>query len=248
MKVEHTIARFEKIQEEIMKKTKLHILAMSMLLCIGTTVYAAETKQGALFPQTVGMTGKVTSKEVNIRNHPDIQAKVIGKVSNQAIKVVGKNDEWYKVIIDDKEGWVYNQYVEVARKDLIPYTKVKGEEVVEYGMKFIGTPYVWGGNNLRAGVDCSGFTQQVFKAFDVDISRVSYMQATDGPEVGVNQLRTGDLLFFDTNGINRGNISHVGIYVGNGKFIHSESDRGVTISNLKSPYYDRNFVKAIRVL
>ena len=69
MKVEHTIARFEKIQEEIMKRTKLHILAMSMLLCMCTTVYAAETKQGALFPQTVGMTGKVTSKGVNIRNH-----------------------------------------------------------------------------------------------------------------------------------------------------------------------------------
>ncbi|MEG0712589.1 MAG: C40 family peptidase, partial [Niameybacter sp.] len=101
---------------------------------------------------------------------------------------------------------------------------------------------------LQHGVDCSGFTQQVFKAFDVDISRVSYMQATDGPEVTVPQLKTGDLLFFDTNGINKGNISHVGIYAGEGKFIHSESDRGVTVSNLASPYYDRNFVKAIRIL
>ncbi|MEG0318580.1 MAG: C40 family peptidase [Niameybacter sp.] len=221
---------------------------LCMLLSIATAVYAKETTGRTLFPQTVGLTGQVISKEVNIRNHPDIQAERMGKVSDRPVQVVGKNNEWYKVMIDGKEGWIYSSYVEVTHKELIPYAKVKGEEVVEYGMKFLGTPYVWGGTNLQHGVDCSGFTQQVFKAFDVDISRVSYMQATDGPEVTVPQLKTGDLLFFDTNGINKGNISHVGIYAGEGKFIHSESDRGVTVSNLASPYYDRNFVKAIRIL
>lgn len=231
-----------------MKRRKAYILAITIALCTGIKVYAKENTPPSLFPQIVGMTGKVTSEKVNIRNHPDIKATIINNVSNQSVKIVGKNDEWYKVMIDGEEGWIYSQYVEVARKDLIPYAKVKGEEVVEYGMQFIGTPYVWGGTNLNGGVDCSGFTQQVFKAFDVEISRVSYMQAKDGPEVGVSQLRTGDLIFFDTTGINNGKISHVGIYVGEGKFIHSESSRGVTVSNLASPYYDRNFVKAIRII
>nr|WP_307989885.1 NlpC/P60 family protein [uncultured Niameybacter sp.] len=231
-----------------MKRRKAYILAIGIALCTYTKVYAKETIPPSLFPQTVGMTGKVTSEQVNIRNHPDINAAIIEKVSEQPIQIVGKNDEWYKVTINGEEGWIYSQYVEVARRDLIPYAKVKGEEIVEYGMQFIGTPYVWGGTNLQGGVDCSGFTQQVFKAFDVEISRVSYMQAKDGPEVGVSQLRTGDLIFFDTTGVNNGRISHVGIYVGDGKFIHSESSRGVTVSNLASPYYDRNFVKAIRVL
>ncbi|MDY3368098.1 C40 family peptidase, partial [Zhenhengia yiwuensis] len=79
-------------------------------------------------------------------------------------------------------------------------------------------------------------------------SRVSYMQALDGKEVSKNELRTGDLIFFDTTGINNGQISHVGIYMGDDKFIHSESTRGVTVSNLSSGYYTRNYVKAIRVL
>ena len=72
--------------------------------------------------------------------------------------------------------------------------------------------------------------------------------ALDGEEVSKNELRTGDLIFFDTTGINNGQISHVGIYMGDDKFIHSESTRGVTVSNLSSGYYTRNYVKAIRVL
>lgn len=231
-----------------MKRSKAYILVILVALTTCAEVYAKETISPSLFPQTVGMTGKITSEKVNIRNYPDINATIIEKVNQQPIQIIGRNNEWYKVTIDGEEGWIYSQYVEVARKDLIPYAKVKGEEVVEFGMQFIGTPYVWGGTDLQDGVDCSGFTQQVFKAFDVEISRVSYMQAKDGEEVGESELRTGDLIFFDTTGVNNGNISHVGIYVGNGKFIHSESSRGVTISNLASPYYDRNFVKAIRVI
>lgn len=231
-----------------MKKVKMHILVIGILLCTFGNVYAADYKGQNLFPQSLGMSGEVKGEDVNIRNHPDVRAEVIQKVSQRPVQVVGKNNEWYKVMINGKEGWVYSQYVEVARADLIPYVKVKGEELVEYGLQFIGTPYVWGGENLENGVDCSGFTQQVFHAFDIDISRVSYMQAKDGQEVGKGELRTGDLIFFDTSGVNNGKISHVGIYMGQDKFIHSESSRGVTVSHLSSNYYTRNYVKAIRVI
>lgn len=231
-----------------MRKVKMHILVIGILLCTFGNVYAADSNGPNLFPKSLGMTGEVLGKDVNIRNHPSVQASVIRKVSHAPIQVVGKNNDWYKVMIDGKEGWVYNQYIEVARADLLPYSKVKGEELIEYGLQFVGTPYIWGGTNLKGGVDCSGFTQGIFEAFDIDISRVSYMQATDGKEVGKNELRTGDLIFFDTSGINNGNISHVGIYMGQDKFIHSESSRGVTVSSLSSTYYTRNYVKAIRVL
>ncbi len=231
-----------------MRTLKRHILVMGFILCTCVNVYAANSGSQSLFPKSLGMTGEIVGKNVNIRNHPDVHADVIEKVSHKPVQVVGKNHEWYKVLTQNGEGWVYNTYVDVQREELIPYAKVKGEELVEYGLQFLGTPYVWGGNNLTGGVDCSGFTQQVFGAFDIDISRVSYMQALDGEEVSKNELRTGDLIFFDTTGINNGQISHVGIYMGDGKFIHSESTRGVTVSNLSSGYYTRNYVKAIRVL
>lgn len=228
-----------------MRRVKMHILVIGILLCTFGNVYAADD---LLFPKSLGITGEVMGKDVNIRNHPNVHAPVIGKVSHAPIKVLGKNSDWYKVRVDGKEGWAYSKYIEVARADLLPYSKVKGEELIEYGLQFIGTPYVWGGTNLEGGVDCSGFTQKVFEAFDIDISRVSYMQASDGKEIKKGELRTGDLIFFDTSGVNNGNISHVGIYMGENQFIHSESSKGVTISNLSSNYYTRNYVKAIRVL
>lgn len=231
-----------------MRKLKRHILVIGLVLCTCLNVYAADSEGQNLFPKALGMTGEIQGEDVNIRNHPDVHADVIHKVSHRPIRVIGKNHEWYKVVTGEEEGWVYNQYVAVKHPDLIPYAKVKGEELIEYGLQFIGTPYVWGGNDLTDGVDCSGFTQQVFGAFDIDISRVSYMQATDGEEVSKNELRTGDLIFFDTTGINNGTISHVGIYIGEDKFIHSESSRGVTVSRLSSNYYTRNYVKAIRVI
>ena len=231
-----------------MRKLKMHMLIIGLVVCTYANVYAADHEGQNLFPKSLGMTGEIQGEDVHIRNHPDVHADVIYKVSHRPIQVIGKNHEWYKVMIEEEEGWVYNQYVEIEHADLIPYAKVKGEELIEYGLQFLGTPYVWGGNNLIGGVDCSGFTQQVFGAFDIDISRVSYMQAEDGEEISKDELRTGDLIFFDTTGINNGNISHVGIYMGDDKFIHSESSKGVTISHLSSNYYTRNYVKAIRVI
>lgn len=231
-----------------MKTLKKHILILSFIFCTCVNVYAANSKTYRLFPQALGVKGMIVGSRVNIRNHPDVYADIIEKASDAPIQVVGRNREWYKVLTKNGEGWVYKDYVEVSRKDLIPYAKVKGEEVIDYGLQFLGTPYVWGGNNLTGGVDCSGFTQQVFGAFDIDISRVSYMQALDGEEVSKNELRTGDLIFFDTTGVNNGQISHVGIYMGDDRFIHSESTKGVTVSRLSSGYYTRNYVKAIRVL
>jgi cell wall-associated NlpC family hydrolase len=74
------------------------------------------------------------------------------------------------------------------------------------------------------------------------------MQAEDGRTIPKSHLQTGDLVFFDTNGVNTGAISHVGIYVGENKFLHADSTHGVMISNLNSDYYTRNYVKSVRVL
>ncbi|WP_028560232.1 C40 family peptidase [Paenibacillus pinihumi] len=108
----------------------------------------------------------------------------------------------------------------------------------------IGTPYRYGGTTTK-GFDCSGFTSYVFNQFKLDLPRSSASQAQVGKKVAKDDLRAGDLVFFNTSG--KG-ISHVGIYVGDGKFAHSSSSKGVIISELKESYYVKRYVTARRVM
>lgn len=107
-----------------------------------------------------------------------------------------------------------------------------------------GTPYKFGGIST-VGFDCSGFTQYVFKKFGVSISRSSAAQYKMGTAVAKSKLQEGDLVFFNTFG--KG-VSHVGIYVGNGKFAHASSSKGITIDKLSNSYYQKRYVGAKRVL
>lgn len=115
------------------------------------------------------------------------------------------------------------------------------EEQVE---ELIGTPYKWAGASTK-GFDCSGFTSYVFKKFEIELSRTSASQAKEGTAVAKDKLRAGDLVFFNTNGKS---ISHVGIYLGDGEFVHSASNKGVIISKLSESYYVKRYVTARRIL
>ncbi len=215
-------------------------------LIMPTTVHAKATNSN-IFPSSVGMRGKVTTNHVNLRKNPGLSSQVIGHVSHADLMITGKYKGWYRVHYKNSDAWITQQYVSVPDATYVPEVPLLGEQIVEYGKKFLGTPYVWGGTNLSRGVDCSGFTQGIYKEFDININRTSYMQALNGRAVPKNNLQSGDLIFFDTNGVNRGNISHVGIYVGNGEFIHSDMTKGISIAKLNNPYYQRNYVKSIRV-
>jgi cell wall-associated NlpC family hydrolase len=92
--------------------------------------------------------------------------------------------------------------------------------VVSAARSAIGTPYVWGGNSLQSGVDCSGLIQQAFARAGMDIPRVSYQQANFGQRVGLKGIQPGDLVAWDNSSRNNG-ADHIAIYLGNGMIIES---------------------------
>lgn len=124
---------------------------------------------------------------------------------------------------------------------------VNGQDIVDYLKQFIGTPYKWGGNSLTSGVDCSGMVQQAYQHFGLSVSRTTYNQIGQGKAVGMKDLAPGDMIFFDTDKGTSG-PDHVGIYIGNGQFIHApRPGKGIEISNLKSGYYQDLFMGGRRI-
>ena len=123
--------------------------------------------------------------------------------------------------------------------------------LVEISKQLLGKSYRLGGNGIgEGGIDCSGFVKKIYQSLTLSLPHSSREQAKLGSlvttEWDLSQLRIGDLLFFKRN---RGSqIGHTGMYIGDGKMIHSASKKGVVISNLQgSPYYNKNFVMAKRL-
>ncbi|MGI6563906.1 MAG: peptidoglycan-binding protein [Clostridia bacterium] len=123
-----------------------------------------------------------------------------------------------------------------------------GEAIVAYAKQFLGVPYVYGGNGPNS-FDCSGFTRYVYAHFNITLPRVAADQRAVGYEVSRSELRPGDLILFTSPGSGSG-IGHVGIYIGNGEFIHASSGSAmsVCISSLNSSYYTNRYVTARRIV
>lgn len=124
---------------------------------------------------------------------------------------------------------------------------VMGSDIVNYLKKYLGTPYVWGGNSLKKGVDCSGLIQQGFSHFGINLPRTTYSMWAQGKGVKMSGLRAGDLVFFDTDH-NKPGPDHVGIYAGGGKMIEApRPGKGVQITDITQGYYADRFMGGRRI-
>ena len=126
-----------------------------------------------------------------------------------------------------------------------PTTSARIKTVLQRAFALLGTPYRWGGTSPDNGFDCSGLVGYVFRTIGIDLPRVSRAMANEGtPITDRNALTEGDLVFFG----HRGRVDHVGIYIGDGKFLHApRTGRDVTVSTLSDGYWSHKYLEARRI-
>ena len=215
------------------------------------TTQSAASQSGVL-QNTYGVV--TATSGLNLRSTASTEGTIIDVLPyGEIVDVYSYSATWVKVkTANGTEGYLSADYcaVRTGEKPSRSLSSSKGEQVIAYAKQFLGTPYVWGGTSLTSGVDCSGFVYSVYKNFGVTLNRTSASMASNGVVVSKSQLAAGDLVFFDTTGVNDGGISHVGIYIGNGQYIHasSGSEYCVTISDLNNAYGTSTYVTARRVI
>jgi len=127
-------------------------------------------------------------------------------------------------------------------------SEIDKQKLLEDAKYYKGGRYVWGGTTPE-GFDCSGYVQYLYKKHNINLPRTAWEQSKKGEVVNIDNLQKGDLLFFLTDKKRGIPITHVGIYIGNGKFIHAASkEKGIIISPLTHGSYAETFVSARRVV
>ena len=186
--------------------------------------------------------GQVMDGPLNIRSGPSTSDAVVGSLSTGSVVELQETlDGWYQI----DEGYISSDYV--AQVDAsVAASSGKGSQIAQYALQYVGCPYVYGGSS-PSGFDCSGFTTYVMKHFGSSINRTASSQMDNGTSVSKSQLQPGDLVFFNSGNSSK-RATHVGIYTGNGQFVHaSTSTTGVIVSDLNSSYYSSTYVGARRL-
>lgn len=209
------------------------------------------------------LTGYVLSEDISVSVMPKINLGFIkntfvygGRQYNKDDAVIVRDYENGNFICLDNAGNILaiqkdnirfqDEFLNRSDDELNRVNIAESNNLVPIAKSQLGKPYVFGSSG-PSSFDCSGFTTFVFRQMGIKLPRTSVSQSRFGKPVDKANLQVGDLLFFNTSGAG---VSHVGIYIGNGQFIHSASgiNPGVVIDKLNSNYYIRTYVNARRVL
>lgn len=207
--------------------------------------------------RTAELTAIVNTDMLNVRTEPTTEASIWTQISKEErYHVLDQLDGWVQIELDagdegEKVDKAYistrdnNVEVRYALPEAIKFSPLEEKsnkqasirsKVVNYGLKFVGGRYVWGGTNPNTGADCSGFVQYVMRnAAGVSLPRTSREQAKVGRAVSSSEMQPGDLIFYTNSS---GVVNHVAMYIGNGQIVHAASRKsGIKIStwNYRKP-------------
>jgi len=191
---------------------------------------------------------KVVGDGVNFRRTPNVDAEIITQLdAGTEVRALGRDEKWSLVERGGTRGWVYSEYLVPAESFHTAAGRDIGRRLAARGLDLRGVRYSWGGESL-SGFDCSGFVyfllREQFGLRNLP-RRASEQYYAMGTPVDKEDLQVGDLVFFTTY---KAGPSHVGIYLGDGNFVHASSAGGkVQINSMSEGYYKRRFVGARRI-
>lgn len=203
-------------------------------------------------------TGNIFGSSVRMRSEADLSSSILGTYDNGTqMTILGVSGSWYKVQYNDKVGYVYSDYFALnggyselysgSVADTIASGAYSvGQTIVDTAKQFLGVPYVWAGTS-PSGFDCSGLVYYVYKQCGYSINRTAASIYENGVLIEKSDLQVGDAICFSNSSSAR--IGHVGIYIGDGQFIHASSSTGcVIISELNSDYFTNHYIGARRII
>lgn len=220
--------------------------------------------------------GAVSCYLANVRSQPNTSSSIVSQVSSGTkLFIIGFNCGWYKVQFSGKTGYIRSDLLDLTEipydnrggsgsssttgssssgsgtsssgnSSGSSSGSSAGQAIVAKAKEYLGVPYVWGGSS-PSGFDCSGFTQYVMRVCGYSINRTATAQLSNGYEVSYSNLQPGDLVFFHHTYNTNSAASHVGIYVGNGNFIHA-GNGGITITSLSMDFYASRYLCARRIV
>lgn len=181
--------------------------------------------------------------QVQITPPPGSQlAETAAAVASGGMVTTGSGPQPGDIVAD--QGVATPTSAQAAAAMLPGNTSPRAVALIQEAFTYLGVPYVWGGETRR-GLDCSAFVRSVFESQGFSLPRVAADQATVGQLVSWNDLQAGDRLYFDMG--NKGRVSHTGLYLGNGYFIHASTNHGhVDVDSILKPNYYKALVCARR--
>ena len=219
-----------------MKKHKMEIACLTLLL--GVLCYAFYDCNIKDSSQEITLSSELVSMR-EIKNKEDITTEMLSIPTEDLLKLrdeeKNKKEESKEEVVEEVVTYDSKDNEEVYSVSLdntydsIPYNEVISNQVVNYALNFVGNPYVYGGNSLTNGTDCSGFTMLVYANFGVSLPRSAPDQAYAGKSVSLDNIMPGDIVVSGYDGV----VCHAAIYIGNGQLVHAlNSNVGIVVTSL----------------